>query len=219
MSSCHLTELPGGSAGRWARPAHRVCWLRSRHSRVPVHAPGDRQHILGILLVKELVLLDPAEKVRVDTLHIRPAPFLSADTPMWTLLKLFKCASAVTFDCRCKLAALQTKILIDLESELASGTCAQIATTHHVPIYCRSGRSHMVMLTKPAPQRTSGIPPGEPELQVCSLAVFTWHWRTWCWRLCRGAQKRVTLQGVPPAGHRAGFPASLWWAGPLAWVL
>ena len=37
--------------------------LRLGHSRVPVHAPGNRQAILGILLVKELVLIDPAKKV------------------------------------------------------------------------------------------------------------------------------------------------------------
>lgn len=37
--------------------------LRLGHSRVPVHVPGNRQAILGILLVKELVLIDPAEKV------------------------------------------------------------------------------------------------------------------------------------------------------------
>lgn len=93
--------------------------LRLGHSRVPVHQPGNRQSILGILLVKELVLLDPSMKVRVDTLHIRPAPFLSSDTPMWALLKIFK-----------------------------------------------SGRSHMVMLTKPHQHPRNGLPPGEPELQV-----------------------------------------------------
>ena len=37
--------------------------LRLGHSRVPVHQPGNRQSILGILLVKELVLLDPSMKV------------------------------------------------------------------------------------------------------------------------------------------------------------
>ena len=37
--------------------------LRLGHSRVPVHAPGNRQAILGILLVKELVLIDPGKKV------------------------------------------------------------------------------------------------------------------------------------------------------------
>ena len=31
---------------------------------VQVHAPGDKQHILGLLIVKELVLLDPDDKVR-----------------------------------------------------------------------------------------------------------------------------------------------------------
>lgn len=64
-------------------------------------------------------------QVRVDTLHIRPAPFLSSDTPMWALLKIFK-----------------------------------------------SGRSHMVMLTKPHQHPRNGLPPGEPELQVHTLNYF-----------------------------------------------
>lgn len=31
--------------------------LKMGHSRVPVHQPGDRKQILGILLVKELLLV------------------------------------------------------------------------------------------------------------------------------------------------------------------
>ena len=33
------------------------------HSRVPVHAVGDRTQLLGVVLVKELVLLDPDDRV------------------------------------------------------------------------------------------------------------------------------------------------------------
>lgn len=45
--------------------------LRLGHSRVPVHAPGNRQAILGILLVKELVLIDPGDKVPVFSHPLR----------------------------------------------------------------------------------------------------------------------------------------------------
>ncbi len=38
--------------------------LRMGHSRVPVHTPGDRTDLLGVVLVKELVLLDPDDRVR-----------------------------------------------------------------------------------------------------------------------------------------------------------
>lgn len=31
--------------------------LKMGHSRVPVHHPGDRKHIIGILLVKELLMV------------------------------------------------------------------------------------------------------------------------------------------------------------------
>ncbi len=37
--------------------------LRLGHSRIPVHEAGNRRAIRGILLVKEMVLLDPAQKV------------------------------------------------------------------------------------------------------------------------------------------------------------
>lgn len=39
--------------------------LRMGHSRVPVHTPGHRTDLLGVVLVKELVLLDPDDRVRI----------------------------------------------------------------------------------------------------------------------------------------------------------
>lgn len=33
-----------------------VTILRMGHSRVPVHAPGDRTQVIGLLIVKELLL-------------------------------------------------------------------------------------------------------------------------------------------------------------------
>ena len=50
--------------------------LRMGHSRVPVHQPGDRTNLLGVVLVKELVLLDPDDRVPSPgpCQHPRPAP-------------------------------------------------------------------------------------------------------------------------------------------------
>ena len=39
--------------------------LRTGHSRIPVHEPGSPQDVVGLLLVKELVLLDPDDEVRL----------------------------------------------------------------------------------------------------------------------------------------------------------
>lgn len=64
--------------------------LRMGHSRVPVHRPDNRTDLLGVVLVKELVLLDPDDRVRLDSMRIRPVPFLGTDTPMYDLLRLFQ---------------------------------------------------------------------------------------------------------------------------------
>lgn len=64
--------------------------LKSGHSRVPVHRPGNRKEILGIVLIKELVLIDMHAGTRVADLRIRSLPYLRADTAMYDLLKLFQ---------------------------------------------------------------------------------------------------------------------------------
>lgn len=64
--------------------------LQAGHSRVPVHRPGSRKEILGIVLVKELVLIDMHAKTRVADLRIRSLPYLRADIAMYDLLKLFQ---------------------------------------------------------------------------------------------------------------------------------
>ena len=48
--------------------------LRTGHSRIPVHVPGNPQDVVGLLLVKELVLLDPDDEVRCTV----RAPILSS---------------------------------------------------------------------------------------------------------------------------------------------
>ncbi|KAK9820620.1 hypothetical protein WJX72_012381 [[Myrmecia] bisecta] len=64
--------------------------LANGHSRIPVHRPGNRKDIMGLLLVKELVLLDLEANIPVSAIKMRSLPYLKGDTPMYDLLKLFQ---------------------------------------------------------------------------------------------------------------------------------
>jgi metal transporter CNNM len=64
--------------------------LASGHSRIPVHRPGNRSDILGILLVKELILVDLHAGIKVSSMKVRSLPSLPAETPMYDMLKLFE---------------------------------------------------------------------------------------------------------------------------------
>jgi len=65
----------------------------SGHSRVPVYRGSNRDDILGLILVKELLavvgLSEPGSgPVRVKDLRIRDLPALPLETPMTDLLNL-----------------------------------------------------------------------------------------------------------------------------------
>ena len=47
-----------------------------------------RKDIIGLLLSKELVLVDPANTVYVRDIPLRDLPRLSADTPMYDMLQV-----------------------------------------------------------------------------------------------------------------------------------
>ncbi|KAG1671483.1 hypothetical protein FOA52_003141 [Chlamydomonas sp. UWO 241] len=64
--------------------------LLSGHSRIPVYQRGNRRDIVGVILAKELVLINPADNVSVRELRTRPLPHLSADTPMYDMLRIFR---------------------------------------------------------------------------------------------------------------------------------
>jgi metal transporter CNNM len=51
---------------------------------------GNRKAIMGLILVKELVLINPADNTPVSSLRLRELPRLAADTPMYDMLKLFE---------------------------------------------------------------------------------------------------------------------------------
>ena len=64
--------------------------LASGHSRIPVHRPGNRSDIVGILLVKELILVDINAGIKVSAMKVRSLPHLLGETPMYDMLKLFE---------------------------------------------------------------------------------------------------------------------------------
>lgn len=51
---------------------------------------NDRLDIVGQILVKELLWVEPEAGIRVGELTLRMLPHLSADTPLYDLLKLFE---------------------------------------------------------------------------------------------------------------------------------
>ncbi|KAI8874183.1 DUF21-domain-containing protein, partial [Ramicandelaber brevisporus] len=60
------------------------------HSRLPVHAPGRRDRIVGVLLVKTLILVNPAETARVRDLPLLRIPRIPAGMSMFDLLNIFQ---------------------------------------------------------------------------------------------------------------------------------
>lgn len=64
--------------------------MASGHSRIPVHKPGDRSAILGIMLVKELLMVDRGQGKTVGHQKVRSLPAVRADTPLYDMLKLFE---------------------------------------------------------------------------------------------------------------------------------
>lgn len=80
------------------RPTMKLC-LRKGHSRVPLYE-GDRGNIVGLLLLKQLILIDPDDGVPVRALiskkkkahkvRVSPPLYVSADTSLSELLNEFK---------------------------------------------------------------------------------------------------------------------------------
>lgn len=50
----------------------------------------NRQRVIGLILVKELALVDKAAHTPVSSLKMRSLPFLHATTPLYDLLRLFE---------------------------------------------------------------------------------------------------------------------------------
>ncbi|KAJ2808211.1 hypothetical protein H4R21_000167 [Coemansia helicoidea] len=63
--------------------------LRQGHSRVPVY-DGDRENIVGVLLVKSLLLLDPDDRTPVKDARIAHVPLVTTDVPLYDILNAFQ---------------------------------------------------------------------------------------------------------------------------------
>jgi len=61
------------------------------HSRVPVYQ-DHKEHVIGMLLVKSLLLIDPDEVRPISKLFIHRMPHVTADTPLYTILHIFQTA-------------------------------------------------------------------------------------------------------------------------------
>ncbi|KAF6257370.1 hypothetical protein COO60DRAFT_1233997 [Scenedesmus sp. NREL 46B-D3] len=64
--------------------------LDSGHSRIPVFTGGDRQCVVGLFLVKDLLRHKPDGSVSLGQVQMRPLPRVCADTPMYDMFKLFQ---------------------------------------------------------------------------------------------------------------------------------
>ena len=69
--------------------------LESGFSRIPVHEAGDPGHILGMIIVKELVTVDPDAGVRIcDAARVYNIPRMSARTPLYDVLNIMQTGRA-----------------------------------------------------------------------------------------------------------------------------
>ncbi|KAJ2834946.1 hypothetical protein GGI24_000135 [Coemansia furcata] len=63
--------------------------LRQGHSRVPVFE-GERSNVVGVLLVKSLILLDPDDAVPVREAKISAIPLVTPDVSLYDILNAFQ---------------------------------------------------------------------------------------------------------------------------------
>eukprot|EP00803_Ostreobium_quekettii_P005324 evm.model.scf_2114.3 EVM.evm.TU.scf_2114.3 scf_2114:20757-27366(-) len=82
--------------------------LAKGHSRIPVHRPGNRKAIRGLILVKELLLTSTTKGAKVSDCNLRDLPCLPHEMPMYRALEVFR-------ECRIHMAVL-------CQSEAGDGT-------------------------------------------------------------------------------------------------
>ena len=64
--------------------------IAAGHSRIPVYTRGDKKNIIGLILVKELILVDQSRHMRVKDCLLRDVDFIVASTPLYTVMELFR---------------------------------------------------------------------------------------------------------------------------------
>ncbi len=63
---------------------------RKGHSRIPIHRPGCPEEVLGVLLAKDLLMVDKSGDTPVLSCKIRTLPVLPDSLPLYDLLRLFE---------------------------------------------------------------------------------------------------------------------------------
>jgi metal transporter CNNM len=66
--------------------------VESGYSRIPIHVPGRREDIVGLIIAKELLLLDPDAEVPVLSTKVKlyALPRMDATTSMYDVLNIFQ---------------------------------------------------------------------------------------------------------------------------------
>ncbi|GAC71594.1 predicted membrane protein [Moesziomyces antarcticus T-34] len=64
--------------------------VKSGYSRVPIHEPGKKDAIVGMLLVKNLIQYDPEDAQAVSSFHLTPLPEASTDLTLLDCLNYFQ---------------------------------------------------------------------------------------------------------------------------------
>jgi len=66
--------------------------LESGYSRIPIHVPGRREDIIGLIIVKELLLLDPEDEIPVLSTRVKlySLPRMDATISMYDVLNIFQ---------------------------------------------------------------------------------------------------------------------------------
>lgn len=66
--------------------------VESGYSRIPIHVPGRREDIIGLIIVKELLLLDPDAEIPVLSTKVKlyALPRMDATTSMYDVLNIFQ---------------------------------------------------------------------------------------------------------------------------------
>jgi metal transporter CNNM len=63
--------------------------VEAGHSRVPVY-DGEPSNIVGVVLVKSFIMLDPDDGIPVRDVRINPLPHVSSATPLYDMLNKFQ---------------------------------------------------------------------------------------------------------------------------------
>ena len=64
--------------------------ISAGHSRIPVFEGTDKRNIIGLILVKLLILRDTTKPVRIRECLLREVDFIVADTPLYSVMELFR---------------------------------------------------------------------------------------------------------------------------------